>query len=202
MLFGKAKKEIEELKRDAAEKAKLIRAEIDAFIEENLIETVFSENRIDASPFIGGAPMPMAEACAEPIEFSPAPRAKVSARKLEDVLKETEETFQQHLFRLISEKGVKNAEVYKKANLDKRLFAKIKADVNYSPKKNTALALCIALELNLDETIDLISRAGYTLSHSSKFDLVIEYFIEKEVYDVYLIDEALYDHNLPMLSNY
>lgn len=123
-------------------------------------------------------------------------------RSLDDILDQTEETFQEQLLRLIAEKGFKNAEVYKRANLDKRLFAKIKADPQYTPKKTTALAFAIALHLSLDETLDLIGRAGYTLSPSSKFDLVIRYFIEHKLYDLYEIDTELFERELPMLSSY
>ena len=123
-------------------------------------------------------------------------------RSLEDILGHADETFQQQLFRLIKERGLSNVEVYTRANLDKRLFAKIKSNVDYMPKKQTALALCLALHLNLDEAKDLIGRAGYSFSPSNKVDLVIRYFIEKEVFDVYTVDVALFDHDLPMLSNY
>ena len=127
------------------------------------------------------------------------PRAR---RSLEDLLKQTQDTFQQQLFRLIAEKGMSNAEVYKRANLQKQLFSKIKSNVNYVPKKQTALALCIALQLNLDETRDLIGRAGYVLTPSSRSDLIVQYFIENEVYDIMRIDVALFDHALPTLSTY
>ena len=123
-------------------------------------------------------------------------------RSLDDVLKQTEETFQQRMFRIIRERGLKNADIYKKANVQKSHFAKIKANKDYVPKKNTAIAICLALELNLDETRDLLGRAGYTLSPSSKFDLVVQYFIENGIYDVYTIDAVLFDHDLPMVSNY
>ena len=133
---------------------------------------------------------------------SPAARKHMVGRSLEDILNRSEETFQQQLFRLIREKGMKNSEVYKRANLQKQLFSKIKADKDYIPKKNTVLALCLALQLTLDETLDLLARAGYTLSPGSKADLVVEYFIDQKVFDIYTVEAALYEHQLPMLTNY
>lgn len=113
-------------------------------------------------------------------------------RKLEDIINELDDTFSEHLIRLIDQKGLKDADVYKKANLDRKLFNKIKNNKEYRPKKSTALAFAIALELNLDETLDLIGRAGYTLSHSSKFDIIIEYFLLEENYDIFAINETLF----------
>lgn len=132
--------------------------------------------------------------------FQKKKRSEAQERSLEDVVAQLGETFQQRLFRLIDERSLTDVEVYKKANLDRKLFSKIRCNADYRPKKITAVALAVALELSLDETKDLLSRAEMALSPSSKFDLIITYFIEREVYDVYTINVALFQHGQPLLG--
>ena len=116
-------------------------------------------------------------------------------RSLEDTISQVSESWQQSLFRIIDEKGADDVEVYKTAGLDRKLFSKIRSNRAYQPKKNTALLLALALRLNLDETKDMLARAGFALSKSSKTDLIIEYFIENGVHDIYTINLALYEHD-------
>ena len=98
------------------------------------------------------------------------------------------------VFTFADNKGISDVEVQKRANLDRKAFSKLKCGTSKKPSKNTALAIAVALELNLDETKDLLARAGYALSPCSKQDLIVQYFIEKEVYDIYEINYALFEH--------
>ena len=120
---------------------------------------------------------------------------------LDKIRNKIELTFSEKLMELIKETGRKPAEIYKKADVDKALFSKIKSDKKYHPTKETALAFAIALHLNLKETQDLIGRAGYALSSSIKRDLIVQCFIEAGIYDMYSINEKLIDYGFESLTN-
>lgn len=119
---------------------------------------------------------------------------------LEDALNQVDESFSQMILRKIKEKGIKNSECYKKANIDKKLFSKIANDVHYNPKKTTAVALAIALELPLDETNELLTKAGYALSCSNYFDIIIRYCIEHKIYNIHDVNIILYDKDQMLLG--
>ena len=116
---------------------------------------------------------------------------------LEERMRHMSDTFQQYLLYLIELKGLTNAEVYKRAIISKQLFSKIKVKKDYHPDKATAMRLCVGAKLNLDETRDLLARAGYALSPCDKRDIIFSFFIEKEIFDMIEIDIALEEHGLP-----
>ena len=126
---------------------------------------------------------------------------KAPARQsLGEWLKKADAGFSETLLKLIDRSGKKDSEIYSRANLSRQHFSKIRNNPGYRPTKPTALALAIALELNLEQTKDLIGRAGYALTNSSKFDLIVMYFIEQGCYDLGLINEALYEYDQSLLG--
>ena len=135
-------------------------------------------------------------------EFHPcAPSIFSKATSLEDMLKRTDAGFTETLLKLIDKSGKKDSEIYKKALLSKQHFSKIRNNPNYKPTKPTAIALALALELDLDATKDLIGRAGYALTNSSKFDLIIQYHIEHKKYNVVEINAVLYEFDQALLGS-
>ena len=144
------------------------RRRLDALAEESYFEAV-------------SAPMPPEAIC-----------KSCSGQSLEEALGQMDESFSEMLLRKIDESGMTDAQCYKKANIDRKLFSKIRSDKFYKPSKPTVLAFALALELPLAQMQEMLSKAGFTLSHSSKFDIIVEYFVERGNYNVYEINEALF----------
>lgn len=119
--------------------------------------------------------------------------------ELAERMKHMSDTFSQYLMYLIERKGMESTEVYKRAVIDRKVFSKIRNNPDYHPKKITALCLCVGARLSLDESKDLLSRAGYALSPCDKTDIIFSYFIEHEIYDMIELDIQLEEHGLPCL---
>ena len=154
------------------------------------------------------APAPPVYAASAPGSAAPAFKKRVARRmepnqtsgNLDQLLERADDTFQESLLKLIDARGRDDADVYKKADIDRRHFSKIRSNPDYRPKKQTALALALALELNLDETIDLIGRAGYAFSPASRADLIVRYCIEHHIYDLIEVNGFLYRYDQPLLG--
>ena len=116
------------------------------------------------------------------------------------LLKHLDAGFSETLLQLIDRTGKKDSEIYKKANVDRKLFSKIRNNMDYKPSKTTALAFAFALELDIDETKDFIGRAGFALSHSSKFDVIVEYFLVNRNYNIFELNEVLFAFDQPLLG--
>jgi len=167
---------------------------VESYIDEHYAEE--AAEREQARPAENLAIFPSMAKTKELIE------AKIQDKKvsLDDIVGKLDEPFAKTLMRLIDSAGKKDSEVYRRANIDRRLFSKIRSNSNYAPSKSTVLAFAVALELNLTQTCDLLERAGFALSHSRKFDVIVEYFITSRKYDIFEINEVLFSYDQPLLG--
>lgn len=175
---------------------------VTAYIDDNYIDAkpkLLRRNRADRECQAFGRSMAMEEACCAPMMAPCAPAPK-NLSSLDELLAHTDAGFSETLLKLIDRTGQKDSAIYKRANVTRQHFSKIRNDSGYKPTKATAIAFAMALELDLEQAQDLIGRAGYTLTRASKFDVAIMYFIDRRIYNIIDINLTLFSLDLPTLG--
>ena len=177
---------------------RVLRKDLPVNLDIRMLAEEMAEAEAEEPLFEGAAAPTVKDAALEDAQFSLS--GADQGLTIEEMLEKREETFQEYLFRLIDRKGMTDPEVYKKANLDRKLFSKIRSNVDYKPSKKTAVALAVALGLNFDETKDLLLRAGIALTRSNEFDIIIEFCLENGITNIFDINNILFKFNQPILG--
>lgn len=160
-----------------------------------------SQHNVQAEIYKHVKPYLEGKTCGSALQEQPLDDSVQVHEKLQDLLSHTDATFSETLLSLITLSGKKDSEIYNRANIDRRLFSKIRTNKHYRPSKSTVAAFCIALELSLQQTKDLLQRAGYSLTHTSKFDIILEYYIQQGIYDIFEINEVLFYYDQTLLGS-